>query len=146
MSVPIIPGPFSFLGEAGAALGDLGRAKEERKERAQKIAEHASTAILDAIMAGGDPAILDTPETQHVLSTAGYPKLTSAQFKYVGGAAAAAGAGGRAKLAERVPEREAAAAGGAADVSAATSGAQIAAGVPKLTADAQAAQAEATKL
>src|SRR6266849_5450624 len=121
MTVPIIPGPFSFLGEAGQALGDIGRAKEERKERAQKIAEHASTAILDAIMAGGDPAILDAPETQQTLKTAGYPQLTSAHFRYVGGAARAAGAAGEARIKEKVPEAEAAAAGGAARVSAATS-------------------------
>jgi len=143
MTVPIIPGPFSFLSEAGQAVGDIGRAKEERKERAQKIAEHASTSILDAIMAGADPAILDTPETQQTFKTAGYPQLTSAHFKLVGGAAAAAGAAGRAKIAADVPGREAAAVGGAADVSTATSAAELGAGLPELDAEAKAAQARA---
>ncbi len=143
MTVPIIPGPFSFLGEAGQAAGDIGRAKEERKERAQKIAEHASTSILDSIMAGADPAILDTPQTQQILKTAGYPQLTSAHFKLVGGAAAAAGAGGRARIKADVPGREAAAAGGAADVSAAGSQAALDQGLPQLDAESKAYQLRA---
>jgi len=149
MTVPIIPGPFQFLAEAGQAAGDIGRAKEERQARAQKIAEHASTSILDAIMAGGDPAILDSPETQKTLKTAGYPPLTSAHFKFVGGAQAAAGAGGRAKIAANVPGREAAAEGGAADVSAAGSQAALDEGLPQLDAESKAyqlrAQAEGAK-
>jgi len=142
-SIPIIPGPFQFLAEAGAAAGDIGRAKEERKERAQKIAEHASMSILDAIMSGADPSILDASETQQTFKTAGYPQITSAHFKFVGGAAAAAGAAGRAKIKADVPGREAAAAGGVADVSAATSTAELGAGLPELDAEAKAAQARA---
>lgn len=145
MTIPIIPGPFSFLSEAGQAAGDIGRAKEERKERAQKIAEHASTGILDAIMAGGDPAILDSPETQQILKTAGYPQLTSAHFKYVGGKARAEGAGGVAAIDRKVPERVAAATGATADLTAATAGAETAAGLPQLDADAKAAQARAAQ-
>jgi osmotically-inducible protein OsmY len=143
MTIPIIPGPFSFLSEAGQAAGDIGRAKEEREARAQKIAEHASTSILDQIMAGGDPAILDSPETQKVLKTAGYPPLTSSHFQFVGGAAAALGAAGRAKIKSDVPGREAAAAGTAADVSARTGQAQLSVGLPELDAEAKAAQARA---
>jgi hypothetical protein len=145
MTVPIVPGPFSFLGEAGQALGNIGQVKEERKERAQKIAEHATTSILDAIMAGGDPAILDTPETQKILKTAGYPPITSSHFSFVGGAAAAAGAGGRARIGAGVPTKEAGAAATAADVQRRTGQAELDQNLPELGAEAKSYQARAAQ-
>jgi len=40
MTIPISPGPFSFLAEAGAAAGAYARAKEERKRHAEEVAAY----------------------------------------------------------------------------------------------------------
>jgi len=45
MTIPIIPGPFSFLGSAGEALGNIGTLKEQRRQTG--VAEANQAAQLD---------------------------------------------------------------------------------------------------
>lgn len=63
MTIPIVPGPFQFLAEAGQAAGSVGEALEQRKERHRKMAEAGISELMKEILAGKKPAsALDTPE------------------------------------------------------------------------------------
>lgn len=145
MTIPIIPGPFSFLEEAGQAAGNYGAVKEERKRHAEQIAEHGSNFIMEQILKGGDPTVLDNPDVQKMMKAAygfSFPssvaKAIGAQSRYEASKTAASEAAG-------VPVAEAGAAAGAANLSQQTSRASMAAGVPTAKAGAEAAVAEAQR-
>jgi hypothetical protein len=62
MTIPIVPGPFSFLSTAGEAAGALGQELHARKREAQQIAQLGMTSILSQILNGIRPAsYLDDP-------------------------------------------------------------------------------------
>src|SRR6266568_598295 len=143
MTIPIVPGPFSFLGEAGEALGSIGDVIEERKRHAQQIAEHGSNFVLSQILQGADPKMLDNPDVQKMMKAAYGFTFPSSVAGAIGAEARRTGARATADITQKVPEREATAAGTAADVSAATGQAKIKSGVPQLEAEAQAALAQA---
>lgn len=145
MTIPIIPGPFSFLEEAGQAAGNYGAVKEERKRHAEQIAEHGSNFIMEQILKGGDPTVLDNPDVQKMMKAAygfSFPssvaKAIGAQSRYEASRTGAAEAAG-------VPTAEAGAAAATANLSQQTSQASMAAGVPTAKAGAEAAIAEAQR-
>lgn len=70
MTIPIIPGPFSFLAGAGQTLGAIGEEKQKREERARAIAEHGTSELLNQILQGADPSIIDDPGVQKMMKTA----------------------------------------------------------------------------
>lgn len=56
MTIPITPGPFAFLAEAGKAAGDIGTALQAKRIRLDTEARQRLTDILSLINAGADPA------------------------------------------------------------------------------------------
>ena len=65
MTIPISPGPFSFLAEAGAAAGAYARAKEERKRHAEEVAAAGIHTLMQDILNGTKPAeLLDDPNVR----------------------------------------------------------------------------------
>src|SRR5437762_12942619 len=78
MTVPILPGPFSFLEGAGEAIGEYGQVKEERKRHGEEIAYRATQSLIQEVIQGLRPASdLDSPEVQQTFKMAGFPPLTS---------------------------------------------------------------------
>lgn len=56
MTIPITPGPFSFLSSAGEAVGEIGKALEIKRQRLDAEAHSRLNDILTLIQAGADPA------------------------------------------------------------------------------------------
>jgi len=56
MTIPIVPGPFSFLEEAGQAVGDIGEALAKKRTRLDTEARARLSDILQLINAGAEPA------------------------------------------------------------------------------------------
>lgn len=74
MTIPIIPGPFSFLGEAGAALGEYGAVKEEHRRYVQKQAADALANLERLTQLGILRAdVYGSPDVQHLAQVAGVP-------------------------------------------------------------------------
>lgn len=74
MTVPIYPGPWSFLGEAGKAAGAIGTAIETRQEKEQADAQQGVNFMLTQIAAGRmDPSVMNTPQAQSLLRKARLP-------------------------------------------------------------------------
>lgn len=72
MTIPITPGPFSFLAEAGDALGEFGKARTRAREEARKGVETLQNLIQLGIL----PAqTLESKETQHLFQVAGIPPV-----------------------------------------------------------------------
>lgn len=84
MTIPIMPGPFQFLAEAGQTLGAIGEEKQKREERARTIAEHGTSMLLNQILQGGDPSILDDPGVQKMMKTAYGFSVPSKYFAAIG--------------------------------------------------------------
>lgn len=55
MTIPITPGPFAFLADAGKAVGDIGTALLAKKQRLDTEARQRLTDILSLINSGADP-------------------------------------------------------------------------------------------
>lgn len=55
MTIPITPGPFSFLATAGEAVGDIGTALQAKKQRLDTEARARLSDILQLINAGAEP-------------------------------------------------------------------------------------------
>jgi hypothetical protein len=79
-----MPGPFQFLAEAGQTLGAIGEEKQRREERARAIAEKGTSMLLNQILQGGDPAILDDPGVQKMMKTAYGFSVPSKYFSAIG--------------------------------------------------------------
>src|SRR5436190_1267912 len=81
MTIPILPGPFSFLTGAGEALGAFGKGRSERniyeQQQAQKNVEILTTLIARGLV---DPHILAAHGTAAMLHGAGLPGLESSQI------------------------------------------------------------------
>lgn len=74
MTIPIIPGPFAFLAEAGQAVGDWGTAIAQRNELRRKIAEHGATFVQGLVEKGYLSAdAFKDPDVQKTLHNAGIP-------------------------------------------------------------------------
>lgn len=56
MTVPIQPGPFAFLAEAGQAVGQIGQALQAKRQRLDTEARNRLSDILSLINAGADPS------------------------------------------------------------------------------------------
>lgn len=116
MTIPIMPGPFQFLAEAGQTLGAIGEEKQRREERARTIAEHGTSMLLNQILQGADPSIIDDPGVQKMMKTAyGF----SVPAKYF----AAVGATPRYEAEQTTAERRAGVPAARAGAEAATAGA-----------------------
>lgn len=71
MTVPIVPGPFSFLSSAGEAAGNYGAIREERKRHGEELAAAGAQSVMAQIMQGYKPAsILADPEVQALFKKA----------------------------------------------------------------------------
>lgn len=65
MTIPIAPGPFSFLEGAGEAAGSYAKVKEERKRHAETIAAAGIQTLITDILNGHKPAeLLDDPNVR----------------------------------------------------------------------------------
>lgn len=78
MTIPVIPGPFSFIERLGSALDAVGTeiiAAQERKRRReledQALAQQDAEMLLRVIEASGNPAGLNAPNVQAGLGRAG---------------------------------------------------------------------------
>lgn len=145
MTIPIVPGPFSFLEGAGEAAGEIGAVREERKRYAQQIAEHGSNFVLSQILNGADPSMLDDPNVQKMMKTAYGFAFPSSVARAIGAPQREAGAEAQERINLGVPKKTAEAAGAQADVATRTATAQMAAGLPELDAQSQAAVARAQR-
>ncbi len=143
MTLPIVPGPFSFLAEAGEAIGDIGQLREQRKERAQQIAEKGSTRLLDMILQGADPSVLDDPNVQKMFKTAGYPVVSSKTARLMGAGERMKGETAQAEIEAGVPKAVATAEAATGKLTSATATAALP--LVDLEADAKAAELEAKK-
>src|SRR5436190_2585671 len=81
MTIPILPGPFSFLTGAGEALGAFGKGRSERniyeQQQAQKNVEILTTLIARGLV---DPHVLAAHGTAAMLHGAGLPGLEPSQI------------------------------------------------------------------
>lgn len=152
MTVPIMPGPWSFLADAGQAAGAVGTSIEERKRHGEEIAFRSAQSIIQQLVNGADPTILDDPAVQSVFQKGLGFKVNSQLYAAVGGAERFKGMTGAAEVKAGVPAAQAAAdlataqaAKPQAELAGATAQAQLTDNIPQLSADAQAAQALATK-
>ena len=74
MTVPIMPGPWSFLAGAGQAAGAIGTAVTARKTRKGEEAQRGLANVMQLIQSGRlDPGFMNTPEVQHLLQVSGTP-------------------------------------------------------------------------
>jgi hypothetical protein len=77
MTIPILPGPFSFLTGAGEALGAFGKGRSERniyeQQQAQKNVEILTSLIQRGLV---DPQVLAAHGTAAMLHSAGYLGLS----------------------------------------------------------------------
>lgn len=70
MTIPIVPGPFSFLAEAGGALGEFAKAKQHNRELARQGIDTLSNLVQLGIL----PAeTITSKEAQHLFQVAGIP-------------------------------------------------------------------------
>lgn len=82
MTLPIIPGPFSFLGEAGQAAGAIGQALQERDMRRRQIAQQNAAFLATLISAGvASPETLAGADTQKLFQAAGIPPIQPGQVE-----------------------------------------------------------------
>jgi len=152
MTIPIIPGPFSWLQGAGQAAGNLGTELEVRKQHAEKLTADLTDSVMTQIMNGADPAILDEPGIKQAWKKRFGFEPSSAMYKALGGKARAEGLTGEAEIKHGLPEAKAseevagATAGTAqANLAGATAQAELTEGIPELDAETKAAQDRATK-
>ena len=154
MTVPILPGPFSFLAEAGQAVGSYAQAKEERKRHGEELAHRAVIDLINQVHQGLRPAsVLADPEVKKLFKHAGFPEipdvlLPQPQEITQRKTAAALGAMPEGGAAERavtgVPgEQVAAAQESVTKLAGAKAEADIAAGLPQIQAQTEAAVAQA---
>lgn len=85
MTIPIVPGPFSFLASGGQALGAHGIERERQRQQGIKEAYDKLRFALEARAKGvGDPAYFQSAEAMDAMRTLGLlgavsPSLTSAE-------------------------------------------------------------------
>jgi len=154
MTIPIAPGPFSFLDEAGEAAGSVAAVREERKRHGEEIAHKAAQDIISQIQQGIRPSsVLKDPEVKKLFQKAygvtipdtlvprpqeDMARLLSQALQKVQPDSA------QARAVTQVPSEAVAAAGEAVTVEkGAEASAKTAAGVPALEAEAGAAEARA---
>lgn len=78
MTIPIEPGPFSFLTGIGQALGAYGQQKEvNRQEQLKEAKDQAHNYIALRLAGLMKPKDFDTPEVQAVFHMAGFGPVTS---------------------------------------------------------------------
>lgn len=78
MTIPIEPGPFSFLPGIGQALGAYATQKEENRQTRLKEAKDQAHNFIALRLAGlMKPKDFDTPEVQAVFHMAGFGPVTS---------------------------------------------------------------------
>lgn len=74
MTLPINPGPFSFIGEIGKGLGELSRSREEKRIRDLEEDRQAANLMLtmrnEGYLTGEDFA---NPDVQDLFKRSGYP-------------------------------------------------------------------------
>src|SRR6266446_4360613 len=71
MTIPIAPGPFSFLEGAGEAVGSIAQVREERKRHGEEIAHRAAQDIITQIQNGIRPSsVLKDPEVKKLFAKA----------------------------------------------------------------------------
>lgn len=81
MTIPIIPGPFSFLESAGNAVGQLGNAIIQRNQLRRQIAEHGTAFITDLVQKGYLSAdAFKDPDVQATMKRAGIPAIAPANI------------------------------------------------------------------
>ena len=74
MTIPIIPGPFSFLASAGQAAGAIGTEVQQAKERRRKQAQDNINNLMALINSGrASVAILNKPAAMAEFRAAGIP-------------------------------------------------------------------------
>lgn len=74
MTIPIIPGPFSFLASAGQAAGAIGTEIQQAKERRRKQAQDNINNLMTLINSGrASVAILNKPAAMAEFRAAGIP-------------------------------------------------------------------------
>jgi hypothetical protein len=82
MTLPIIPGPFSFLTSAGQAAGAVGSALTERDRYKQQIAEQNAAFLAHLVGLGvAQPEALASPEAQQLFGRAGIPAIQPSQVE-----------------------------------------------------------------
>jgi hypothetical protein len=155
MTVPIIPGPFQFLAEAGQAATGYEQSKEERRRHGEEIAHRAITDLIGQIKDGLKPAsVLADPEVKKLMKVAygvSIPDVLLPQPKeavqrgQAEDVAAALKEGGAARRAVTgVPSKAVAEAGEAqTEVKGAKAKAELKQNVPEKEASAEAAEAQA---
>lgn len=80
MTIPIMPGPFSFLAGAGSAAGAIGRERRGRELEEREEAQRDVLAFLNLVQTGAVPRqTLMTPEAQGLFASAGLPPVTEVQ-------------------------------------------------------------------
>lgn len=78
MTIPIEPGPFTFIERAGEALGRIGQVREERRRTALDEAQEKAKQML-ALRAAGlmTPKQFQSPEVQSLFQAAGFGPVSS---------------------------------------------------------------------
>ena len=73
MTVPIVPGPFSFLAGAGQAVGAVGQAMQAREERKRQEAQEDFRLLMNLIATRPEQAteLLNQPAAQRTLAAVG---------------------------------------------------------------------------
>ena len=133
MTIPITPGPFSFLSSAGEAVGEIGKALEIKRQRLDAEAHSRLNDILSLIQAGAEPG---------PFLAAGGAAAERLKLAAPGqGAALLSGPAERARLALDLARSQTRKEGVAASVAEQTQGAQVqtaqeAARIAKINADA----------
>lgn len=156
MTVPIVPGPFSFLSSAGAAAGDYGAVREERKRHGEEIAAAGAQSIMQQIMQGYKPAsVLADPEVQSLFKKAYGVSIPGAvlpqpkelvQRKTAANLQAQPAGGASERAVTGVPSEAVAGAGEATQkLAGATAQSQLNAGLPDINAETQVAVAQAQR-
>lgn len=145
MTIPIIPGPFSFLATVGEAAGRIGEAIEERKRYQQQVARLGSDFLITQILRGADPALLDHPDVQRMMRTAYGFAIPSQMARLVGAQERLTGEAAQAAIGAGVPALGAQTQRAQLELTRRGAEAEAAAGVPEAAAGAKRTELDVAK-